>query len=254
MSDDVRTLLLELEKENEQLRQSVASLKGFVLQGMAPYVAQEVLEEILKQEDGTAIRGERRSVTMMFADLRKSTELSERMDPSGYIRLMNHFLEDMIMIIDSWQGNITGFAGDSIVTVFGAPRVNEHAASQAVGCAVAMQRRMPAVNAWNYEQGFPSIHMGIGIHTGEAILGCIGSSTRMKYDMIGRNVNLAARIEGFTQGGQILVSSETLKAAGKKVIIRPEGTILVSPRGIHNKVLLHDVVGYGSLRVPSESA
>jgi adenylate cyclase len=250
MSTTDQMRLAELEDENEQLRNSLTSMRSFMQEGMAPYVTPEVLEEILKQEAGTGIRGERRIVTMMFADLRKSTELSELMDPVNYIRLLNHYFEDMIMIIDSWQGNITSFVGDCLVTVFGAPRVNESAASQAVCSAVSMQRRMVAINKWNNEQGYPSIQMGIGIHTGEAILGCVGSSTRMKYDMIGRNVNLASRIEGFTQGGQILISSETLEAAGEKVIVRPDSAMWVSPRGIHEKVLVHDVIGYGSLRLP----
>ncbi len=251
MSTKDQTRLIELEEENRQLRKSLSSMREFVHEGMAPYVTPEVLEEILKQEAGSAIQGERRIVTMMFADLRKSTELSEMMDPINYIRLVNHYFEDMIMIIDSWQGNITSFVGDCLVTVFGAPRFNDGAASQAVGSAVSMQRRMVAINKWNSEQGYPSIQMGIGIHTGEAILGCVGSSTRMKYDMMGRNVNLASRIEGFTRGGQILISSETLEAAGEKVIERPGSARWVSPKGINQKVLVHDVIGYGSLRLPS---
>lgn len=92
--------------------------------------------------------------------------------------------------------------------------------------------------------------MGIGIHTGEAILGNIGSQTRMKYDMIGRNVNLASRIEGFTRGGQILVSTETLQAAGGLVTENEEGARWVRPKGIQDPVLIHEVTGFGKRRVP----
>ena len=185
-------------------------------------------------------------------DLRKSTELSEKMDASGFITMLNHFLGEMIEIINSWQGNILSFVGDAIVTVFGAPRENTEAARDAVACAVAMQRRIPAVNEWNAKEGYPALSMGIGIHTGEAILGTIGSQTRAKYDMIGRNVNLASRIEGFTGSGQILISSETMKAAGDLVVVNTAGEKGVQPKGIHEQVLLHDVVGYGSHRIRPE--
>ncbi len=250
MSQTSDARIAALEKENEQLRRSVDSLKGFIRTRMGPYVTYEVLDEIMGHEGNTAIEGERRVVTMMFTDIRQSTELSERMSATDYIKLLNHYFSNMIDIIDAWQGNILGFVGDAIVAVFGAPKPNDDAAFQAVGSAVAMQRRMEAVNAWNNEQGYPSIAMGIGIHTGEAIVGCIGSETRMKYDMIGRNVNLASRIEGYTKGGQILVSTATLEAAGSLVVECPKNAQWVSPKGIQGQVQVHDIVGFGSLRIP----
>lgn len=250
MSQTSDARIAALEKENEQLRRSVDSLKGFIRTRMGPYVTYEVLDEIMGHEGNTAIEGERRVVTMMFTDIRQSTELSERMSATDYIKLLNHYFSSMIDIIDAWQGNILGFVGDAIVAVFGAPKPNDDAAFQAVGSAVAMQRRMEAVNAWNNEQGYPSIAMGIGIHTGEAIVGCIGSETRMKYDMIGRNVNLASRIESYTKGGQILVSTATLEAAGSLVVECPKNAQWVSPKGIQGQVQVHDIVGFGSLRIP----
>ncbi|MBR3234171.1 MAG: adenylate/guanylate cyclase domain-containing protein [Atopobiaceae bacterium] len=250
MSQTSDARIAALEKENEQLRRSVDSLKDFIRTRMGPYVTYEVLDEIMGHEGNAAIEGERRVVTMMFTDIRQSTELSERMSATDYIKLLNHYFSNMIDIIDAWQGNILGFVGDAIVAVFGAPKPNDDAAFQAVGSAVAMQRRMEAVNAWNNEQGYPSIAMGIGIHTGEAIVGCIGSETRMKYDMIGRNVNLASRIEGYTKGGQILVSTATLEAAGSLVVECPKNAQWVSPKGIQGQVQVHDIVGFGSLRIP----
>ena len=92
--------------------------------------------------------------------------------------------------------------------------------------------------------------MGIGIHTGDAILGNIGSEVRAKYDMIGRNVALASRIEGFTRGGEILISPETLAAAGDQVIINPGSTRCVRPKGIQKDVQIYQVIGFGSQMVP----
>jgi adenylate cyclase len=92
--------------------------------------------------------------------------------------------------------------------------------------------------------------MGIGLHTGEAILGNIGSQTRTKYDMIGRNVNLASRVQGYSKGGQILATTELLAAAGNQVIVNEQGAMRVKPKGIQTEILLHDVIGFGSQYIP----
>lgn len=243
--------LANLEEENRRLRAENQRMEAFIRQTMGSYVTSEVAEEILSKKSAISIDGERRRVTMLFTDLRNSTELSERMSATDYIRLLNHYFWDMILIADSWRGNILDFVGDAIVVVFGAPKENEDSARDAMYSAVAMQRRMVAINEWNEEQGYPSIQMGIGIHTGDAIVGTIGSQTRMKYDMIGRNVNLASRIEGFAKGGQILASTDAVEAAGGCVVEREEGAMWVSPKGIHDDILVHDIVGVNNLRIPS---
>jgi adenylate cyclase len=245
-----RERLKALEDENGRLKETLRQQEEFIHRTFGRYLTDEVLEEILESVDGLHIGGERREVTMLFADIRRSTELSEQMDAVAFIRMLNHYLEEMIEIINAWQGNILEFVGDETVVVFGAPRVNEAAARDAVACAVAMQRRMGAVNEWNREQGYPQIAMGIGIHTGEAILGNIGSQTRTKYDMIGRNVNLASRIQGYTRGGQILISTEALTAAGESVLENERGALWVKPKGIQTEILLHDVIGFGRQRLP----
>ena len=236
---------MELLKENLILKESLQKRETFIRRTFGRYLTDEVLEELLNDSNGLRIGGERREVTILISDIRQSTELSEKMDPVSFFRMLNHYFEEMIEIINAWRGNILDFVGDSIVAVFGAPKPNTLSARDATACAVAMQRRMKAVNEWNLSQEYPEISMGIGIHTGEAILGNIGSMTRAKYDMIGRNVNLASRIQGFTKAGQILVSDETLAAAGSLVVENEAGAILVRPKGIQNDVLLHDIVGFG---------
>ncbi|MBO5516553.1 MAG: adenylate/guanylate cyclase domain-containing protein [Firmicutes bacterium] len=244
-SRELQEARAEIARLKEQLRQR----DDLIRQTFGRYLTDEVAEEILSHSADLKIGGERRVVTIMFTDLRQSTDLSERMAPMDFIAMLNHYLGEMIEIINAWQGNILEFVGDAIVVVFGAPRPNEDSARDAVACAVAMQRRMKAVNEWNEAQGYPPIAMGIGIHTGEAVLGNIGSETRTKYDMIGRNVNLASRIEGFTEGGQILVSDETLAAAGDRVAENEAGRRTVQPKGIHEDVVIHDVIGFGKMRI-----
>ena len=251
MSEDLRSRVEELERENARLRETISAYDRTVRSTVSPYVTDEVYHEIWNGQTGEMIVGERRVVTMMFTDLRGSTELSETLSPTDFMSLLNHYLGDMIEIINAWEGNILSFEGDAIVVVFGAPRPNDQAARQAVASAVSMQRRMPFINDWGAKRGYPPISMGIGIHTGEAILGNVGSKVRMKYDMIGRNVNLAARIEGFTRGGQILVSTETLEAAGDGVRENVEGACWVRPKGIRDPVLVHDIVGMGKRLIPN---
>lgn len=245
--------LQQLEAENRSLKAALYQREEFIRCTFGRYLTDEVLEEILNSRNGLRVGGERREVTIMFSDLRNSTALSEQLEAVDFIRMLNHFLEEMIEIINAWQGNILDFVGDAIVVVFGAPRPNDSSARDAIACAVAMQRRMHAVNDWNREQGYPEISMGIGIHTGEAILGNIGSQTRMKYDMIGRNVNLASRIESYTRGGQILVSTETLNAAGEMAKENEQRSFFVSPKGIQGEILLHDIVGFGHHSLPEIS-
>lgn len=252
MTSEVRKRLRDLEEENARLKDRLQQRDEAMRRTMASYLTDEVLEEVLEKGESVRIGGERRVVTMMFTDIRRSTQLSESMNATDFIEMLNHYLEEMIEIVNAWQGNILSFVGDAIVVVFGAPRPNEDAARDAVACAVAMQRRMPMVNFWNAAHGYPDLSMGIGIHTGEAILGNIGSQTRAKYDMIGRNVNLASRIEGFTGDDEILISTETLEAAGDQVILNPEGERWVRPKGIQTDILIHQVVGYGSRMIRTE--
>ena len=248
--------LEKAEEENAEQKQQLATVDKLVLEAVreifGPYMTDEVLEDIMRHKGKVVIGGERRHVTMMFTDLRRSTELSEQMEPLQFIDMLNHYISEMIEIINAWQGNILDFVGDAIVVVFGAPRINKDSARDAVACAVSMQRRMEAVNAWNRERGYPELGMGIGIHSGTAILGNIGSETRRKYDMIGRNVNLASRIEGYTEGGQILISSECLRAAGELVHENPAGRRKVRPKGIKKDILIHEVIGFGKRSLAEE--
>ena len=252
MTSEERKRLRDLEEENARLKDQLQQRDEAMRRTMASYLTDEVLEEVLEKGESVRIGGERRVVTMMFTDIRRSTQLSESMNATAFIEMLNHYLEEMIEIVNAWQGNILSFVGDAIVSVFGAPRPNEDAARDAVACAVAMQRRMPVVNAWNAAHGYPNLSMGVGIHTGEAILGNIGSQTRAKYDMIVRNVNLASRIEGFTGDDEILISTETLEAAGNQVILNPEGERWVRPKGIQTDILIHQVIGYGSRMIKTE--
>ena len=168
------TELEMLREENAHLRETIRQRDDFIRQTFGRYLTDEVLETILSETDAIRIGGERRVVSILFSDIRGSTQLSEQMDPVDFIRMLNHYLSEMIEIINAWQGNILEFVGDAIVVVFGAPRENGYSARDSVACAVAMQRRMGAVNA-----------LGIGLGMAPALGGVIGNNAQQM--MSGQN-------------------------------------------------------------------
>jgi adenylate cyclase len=131
--------------------------------------------------------------------------------------------------------------GDGLLVFFGAPIWREDNAQRAVTCAVAMQLAMATVNEQNRQQGLPDVEMGIGIHTGEVVVGNIGSYKRTKYGAVGTPVNLAFRIEAHTIGGQILISEATRREAGP--VVRSAGPLQVEAKGVEQPLTLYDVQG-----------
>jgi class 3 adenylate cyclase len=142
-----------------------------------------------------------------------------------------------------YQGTIDEFIGDAILAIFGAPVKRPDDARRAVACALEMQLAMDRVNRWNRQRGYPDIAMGIGINTGEVVVGNIGSEHRAKYGVVGRHVNLTSRIESCTVGGQILASDSTVDACGSIVEIADH--IVINPKGIDGAVTVHEVVAIG---------
>ena len=155
--------------------------------------------------------------------------------------MVNIYLETMTDIILKYQGTIDEFIGDGILVIFGAPFQRPDDARRAVACAVAMQLAMASVNDRNRQAGYPEVALGIGINTGPMVVGNIGSKKRMKYGVVGSNVNLTARIESYTVGGQIFISENTLHASGD--IVRVDNAMQVSPKGVKEPLTIYEVGG-----------
>lgn len=138
---------------------------------------------------------------------------------------------------------MTDIVGDGLLFVFGAPlELTDHAGS-AVACAIEMQNAMPRLNAMNAADGLPEIEIGIGLHTAEVIVGNVGSERRSKFGVVGSGVNLASRIEGYTVGGQILVSQTVVDRVGDSLQI--DLSKRVSPRGSEQTIEIHQISGLG---------
>ena len=194
--------------------QEVELRNRFIRETFGRYLTDDVVATVLELPTGLQVGGEKRKVTMMMTDLRGFTSLSERLSPERVVALLNRYLAAMVTIIKRYQGTIDEFIGDAIFVLFGAPVWQEDDAQRAVACALAMQLAMEDVNEANRKEDLPEVEMGIGIHTGQVVLGNIGSPERMKYGVVGRHVNLTSRIQSYTTGGQILISEATRRQAG----------------------------------------
>ena len=207
------------------------------------FLSDDIVKELLDTPDGLRLGGKKKCLTIMMSDLRGFTAMSERMDPQDLITMLNHYLGEMTEAIQSYDGTIIEFMGDGIFAIFGAPADTKTHAADAVAAALEMQSRMDGVNKWNLERDYPMLEMGIGINTGDVIVGNIGSEKRTKYGVVGSNVNLTGRIESYTINGQILISESTRNMISNDISITKE--IVVHPKGVKGDMTLLQVIGIG---------
>ncbi len=232
-----------IEAELQRLAEQLELRKQFIRETFGRYVTDEVVETVLESSTGLQIGGEKRKVTMIMTDLRGFTSLSERLAPERVVEMLNRYFATMVSVIKQYNGTVDDYIGDAIFIIFGAPVWQEDDAERAVACAVAMQLAMASFNEQNKQEGLPELEMGIGIHTGQVVAGNIGSPERMKYDVIGSQVNLTSRIESFTIGGQILISEVTRQEIGH--ILKLGMEMEVQAKGIENPITLTEVLGIG---------
>ncbi len=235
-SDEVGQLTSAFNEMMEGLRQ-----RDFIRDTFGRYVTREVVEELLDTSEGLKLGGEVREVTIMFSDLRGFTPLSEQLRPDEVISVLNSYLSRMSAIIGEHKGTINEFIGDAILTFFGAPIRYGDSPARAVACALAMQLCMDDVNRENRQKGLPPLSMGIGINTGEVIVGNIGSEERAKYGVVGHHINLASRVEGVTAGGQIFITPSTYQPISDLVICRSVHRIKF--KGVEDDINLYDITG-----------
>jgi class 3 adenylate cyclase len=232
-NDRVRSLVKDVERRND-----------FIRRVFGRYLTDEVAETLLDSPEGLSLGGERREITILMADIRGFTNISSHSAPEEVVTMVNNFLSVMTEVIIAYGGTIDEFIGDAILALFGAPNAMHDHAEKAVACAIAMQQAMVKVNQLNQAEGFPKIETGIGINTGEVIVGNIGSEKRAKYGVVGHHVNFTSRIESYTAGGQILISERTSEACNGMVQVR--GEMSVQPKGIDEEVRLFDVSAMGA--------
>jgi class 3 adenylate cyclase/FixJ family two-component response regulator len=224
-------------------QQELQRLNGFIRKTFGRYTSDELVDRLLESEEGLDLGGQTCEVTILISDLRGFTPVAERLTPPQVVALLNIYLGVMTDVIMEYQGMINEFIGDAIFVIFGAPIRRPDHARRAVACAVAMQLAMAEVNEQNRLAGLPEIAMGIGVNTGEVVAGNIGSVKRAKYGVIGSQVNLTARIESYTLGGQILISEAARRAADCE--LRIEDRMVVESKGVKEPTPVLRVSGVG---------
>jgi adenylate cyclase len=238
---------LALKRQKDEIRRLADGLEirnRFIQQTFGRYLSDEIVSGLLESPKGLALGGEQRRVTILMADLRGFTWIAEKLTPDQVVRLLNSYLGAMADVILAHQGTIDEFIGDAILAVFGAPVRREDDARRAVACAVGMQIALAGLNRRNQAEGLPRVEMGVAVHTGEVVVGNIGSEKRAKYGVVGSPVNHTGRIESFTVGGQVLISETTLAEAGRDVSVGER--LSVDAKGARDPIAVYDLRGIGS--------
>lgn len=217
--------------------------KKFIRSTFSKYLAPTVVDQMLKDPSKLQLGGETRRLTIMMSDLRGFTAMAERMKPAEVLGVLNHYLGTMADIIMEHNGTIDEFIGDAILVIFGAPIEGKDDARRAVACAIAMQKAMKPINEHNAALGLPKLEMGIALNTGEVIVGNIGSQKHIKYGVVGSHVNLTARIESNTVGGQVLISGSTLELAGDHIKLGEKQMIVA--KGFPAPIAAYEIKGIG---------
>ena len=248
--DEVGRLTQAFNDMIEGLRQ-----RDFIRDTFGRYVSPEVAQELLASPEARRLGGEKREVTVLMSDLRGYTRFAELGDAADVMVVLNGVLARMTEVIIAHGGTINEFIGDAIFAIFGAPLAHPDHAERAAAAAIAMQRAMVEVNEAHAQRGLPRFEMGIGINTGEAVVGNIGSEQRAKYAVVGAAVNLAARVEACTVGGQILLSPHT--HARLRELVEVGEPFPVEVKGIAEPLLLYElraIRGGFAQRLPEPTA
>ncbi|HME89128.1 MAG TPA: adenylate/guanylate cyclase domain-containing protein [Chthoniobacterales bacterium] len=197
-------------REKEQLRQTFGA-----------HVGRKAAEEILSRDPG--LGGSEQEITVMFVDIRSFTARAAHLSPTKAVGLLNEFLRAMVETVEGeHSGMINKFLGDGFMALFGIGRNSRNHADQALGAACSIQRTMERFNSALAARGEEAIQIGIGINTGPAIVGSIGSPERMEFTVIGNTVNVASRIEALNKmlGTSLLISKATRDALNRVASLR----------------------------------
>ncbi|MBL8956623.1 MAG: GAF domain-containing protein [Myxococcaceae bacterium] len=211
---------------------------------LSRFLSAAAVEEVLSGAGNIKLDGTSHEVTVLFADIRGFTTLSSELKPEEVVEFLNRFFEEMVEAVLNHKGTIDKFIGDCIMALWGAPQPNPaEDARNAMAAALSMVQRSKRVQV----RGRP-IEMGVGINTGQAVLGCIGSKRRLEYTAIGSSVNLGARLCGIAKPNEVLVTADTLMHAGPGVYADANEPVLV--KGIDTPIVPYTLRGLGQRPAP----
>lgn len=194
------------------------------------FMPEYVVKQLLESPGSFRLGGVNQTITVLFADIRGFTSFSEKESPEKVVGLLNRYFSAMTEIIFEHGGTLDKFIGDELMALFGAPTAGPEDALNAVKAAVKMQKRVALLNTELRNEGLGEISIGIGLHTGVATIGYIGSERRSEYTAIGDTVNVASRLQANAAGGQILMSEATAAASGNLIPVNQREPLSVKNR------------------------
>ncbi|MBI5252541.1 MAG: HAMP domain-containing protein [Desulfomonile tiedjei] len=204
------------------------------------YVDKKVAKELMSRPEALRLGGEKRTVTIMMSDIRNFTGLSEKLQPEDVIKLLNRYFARMIAVIEHYKGIIVDFYGDSILVFFNGLEADVPArAMDAVRCALEMQHEMRSFNKEKRSSKLPVLQMGIGVHTGEVIVGNIGTESRAKYGIVGADVNLTDRIQATASAGKVVISEKTYEMIADQLNVSLEFNACL--KGVEDQKQLYEI-------------
>jgi adenylate cyclase len=205
------------------------------------YVPKDVYEQLIANPERAALGGRRRTMTVLFSDVRGFTAMSEKATPEEVVGQLNEYFSRMVQVLFEHRGTLDKFVGDMVMGLFGAPLDDPEHAEHAVQAALAMTAALNGLNQGWSAAGRPVLDIGIGISTGDMVAGNIGSDTIMSYTVIGDTVNLGARLESLNKdyGSRIIISEATRQTLKGQYDIRPLGEVVV--KGKSRPVAIYEV-------------
>jgi len=222
-----------------------ASQKKFIRDAFSTYLAPSVVKQLIEFPEKLVLGGEERVITAFFSDVQGFTSISEKLSPRELVELLNEFLTEMTDIILKYEGTVDKFEGDAIIAFFGAPNLLDSQAESACKACIDMQKRLAELReVWKIQKR-PELKMRIGLCTGAAVVGNMGSKSRMDYTMMGDTVNTAARLEGVNKvyGTYTLISETTYAgAASEDIRVRELDSIHVV--GKKEAIRIYQLIGY----------
>jgi adenylate cyclase len=189
------------------------------------FLPAHVVEQIVESPDSLKLGGVTQEITVLFADVVGFTTMSSKSHPEQVVEMLNRLFSVLTEIVFRHGGTLDKYIGDAIMALFGAPYVDERDADNAVQCALEMRDALVEINEDFAEIGFPRVNLSIGLNTGPATVGYIGSERRTDYTAIGDTVNLAARLQSAAKPGQVLISDKTVQSVGDDFEVEPIGEL-----------------------------
>ncbi len=228
--------------EVDAMASSVDSMKAG-LRSFEKYVPRELVKQLVFSGEEAIVQGETRELTVMFTDIAGFTSISEGLAPEQLVAHLNRYFDEATNVLQAHGGTIDKYIGDAVMAFWGAPREMPDHAERACRAALGLQQALRELNAAWEETGVPPMHTRIGVHTGEVIVGNIGSDERLAYTIIGDGVNLASRIEGINKqyGTWVMVSHETYNRV--KDIFVGRAVDIVAVKGRRTGELLYELRG-----------